>query len=166
MAAVKAPWVGTKPVSGAANPASTSCDRADFRKEGTTLTRTRTFLVPEANLPDRFGLTETYGTFKTPKGAATFMRIVRDRLAGCEDRDLATSVLAPRLLRHGPLDGSTWRLRTELSENRNVYFDVGFVRRGNAVAQLLFVPAGRGDLQPGGFRRLLVRAGQRLGELE
>jgi DNA-directed RNA polymerase specialized sigma24 family protein len=160
------PWVGTNPAPAPRNPARTSCDRAEFRQSGAVRSRTRTFLVPEANLPDHFGITETYGTFRTEKAAKRFMDTVRKRFANCEDRDLATSVMAPSLLREGRLDGSTWRLRTELSENRDVRFDVGFVRRGNAVAQLLFVPTERADLRPGGFRRLVIRAGQRLGELE
>jgi DNA-directed RNA polymerase specialized sigma24 family protein len=163
---VTRPWVGTNPVPAPQNPARTSCDRAEFRQAGAVRTRTRTFLVPEANLPDHFGLTETYGTFKTKKAAKRFMSTVRTRFANCEDRDLATSVLAPSLLRQGQLDGSTWRLRTELSENRDVRFDVGFVRRGDTVAQVLFVPTDKADLRPGGFRRLVIRAGQRLGELE
>jgi DNA-directed RNA polymerase specialized sigma24 family protein len=163
---IKRPWVGTKPVPAPRNPARTSCDRAEFRQEGAAGTRTRTFLVPGSSLPDHFGLTETYGTFKTKKAAKRFMQTVRKRFANCEDRDLATSVLAPSQLREGPLDGSTWRLRTEVSESRDVRFDVGFVRRGNAVAQLLFVPTEQADLPPGGFRRLVIRAGQRLGELE
>jgi DNA-directed RNA polymerase specialized sigma24 family protein len=163
---VTQPWVGTNPVPAPQNPARTSCDRAEFRQAGAVSTRTRTFLVPEANLPDHFGLTETYGTFKTKNAAKRFMSTVRTRIANCEDRDLATSVLAPSLLRQGPLDGSTWRLRTELSESRDVRFDVGFVRRGDTVAQLLFVPTDKADLPPGAFRRLVIRAGQRLGELE
>jgi DNA-directed RNA polymerase specialized sigma24 family protein len=163
---VTRPWVGTNPAPAAQNPARTSCDRAEFRQSGAVRARTRTFLVPEANLPDHFGLTETYGAFRTEKAAKRFMDTVRKRFAGCEDRDLATSVMAPSLLREGRLDGSTWRLRTELSENRDVRFDVGFVRRGNAVAQLLFVPTERADLRPGAFRRLVIRAGQRLEELE
>jgi DNA-directed RNA polymerase specialized sigma24 family protein len=163
---IRRPWVGTNPAPAPQNPARTSCDRAEFRQSGAVRARTRTFLVPEANLPDHFGLTETYGTFKTKKAAKRFMDTVRKRFANCEDRELATSVMAPNQLREGPLDGSTWRLRTELSENRDVRFDVGFVRRGNAVAQLLFVPTEKADLRPGEFRRLVIRAGQRLGELE
>jgi DNA-directed RNA polymerase specialized sigma24 family protein len=163
---VARPWVGTRPVPAPRNPAATSCDRARFRRMGAAVTRTRTFLVPEARLPDRFGLTETYGRFPSKKAAAAFLRTVRQRFASCEDRDLATRVLVPRPLRHGPLNGSTWRLRTELSESRKVVYDVGFVRRGNVVAQLTFVPAEQADLRRGAFRALVVRAGQRLGELD
>lgn len=161
------PWVGLPPVPAPQSPVSpSSCDRAQFRKEGAARTRTRTFLVPQSRLPTRFGLTETYGTFGSVKDAAAFMRQVRQRLASCEDRDLATEVLVPQSLRQGRLDGSTWRLRTELSENRDIMYDVGFVRRGDAVAQVTFVPAPPTDLAPGTFRALVARAGQRLAELD
>jgi hypothetical protein len=163
---IRKPWVGTEAEPTRGNPASTSCDRARFRRAGAERTRTRTFLVPEARLPDRFGLTETYGTFPSRREAARFMRTIRDRFATCEDRDLATEVLASGSLRTDGMDGSIWRLRTELSESREVYYDVGFVRRGNTVAQLTFVPAERAELPTGAFRALVVRAGQRLAQLE
>jgi hypothetical protein len=161
---VRKPWVGTEAAPAPRNPASTSCDRAEFRRAGAERARTRTFLVPEAGLPNRFGLTQTYGTFPSKKEAAAFMRTVRQRFAGCEDRDLATDVLAPASVRGPGLNGSTWRLRTELSESREVLYDVGFVRNGSSVTQLTFVPAEQADLRAGAFRALVLRAGQRLGE--
>ncbi len=94
------------------------------------------------------------------------MSQVRRQLASCEDRDLATKVLVPHSLRSNGLDGTTWRLRTELSESRDIEYDVGFVRRGASVAQVIFVPAPPGDLPPGAFRALVTRAGERLAELD
>jgi hypothetical protein len=163
---VRKPWVGTAAAPAPRNPASTSCDRAEFRRAGAERARTRTFLVPESRLPDRFGLTQTYGTFASKKDAAAFMRTVRKRFAGCEDRDLATDVLAPSSVRGAGFNGSTWRLRTELSESREVIYDVGFVRNGRSVAQLTFVPAEPASLPAGAFRGLVLRAGQRLGEAD
>ena len=63
------------------------------------------------------------------------------------------------------LEGATWTLRTEVSERSDVLFDVGFVRRGRSVAQVTFLPAGRADLSDAEFRDLVLRAGERLGEL-
>ncbi len=163
---VSKPWVGTAAAPASRNPAATSCDRADFRKEGAVTTQTRTFLVPGARLPDRFGLTETYGKFKSTKDAADFLATVRKRLAACEDKNLAIDVLSPHSLNEGALAGSTWRLRAELSQNQEVFFDLGFVRRGDTVAQLTFLPAGPADLSSSDFRAMVVRAGQRLGELD
>lgn len=162
---VPRPWAGTSPAPARPNPAATTCDRAQFSRMGAGRTRTRTFLVPGAALPERFGLTETYGTFPTAAAARSFLSTVRRRMADCEDRNLATRVEPPRSLRGGTLDGTTWRLSTELSESREIVFDVGFVRHGTSVAQVTFVPAGRADLPPGAFRAILVRAGQRLREI-
>ena len=75
-----------------ANPSATTCDRADFAKAGATRARTRTYLIPEASLPARFGLSETYGGFRTPRAAAGSWPTVRGTVAGCEKRDLATKV--------------------------------------------------------------------------
>lgn len=163
---VTRPWAGTTTAPGRQNPAATSCDRAHFRPAGAVRTRTRTFLVPGARLPDRFGLTETYGSFPTPRAAASFLETMRQRLARCDDRSLAVDVFTPRPLRHAGLDGTMWRLQTELSESRDVVFDVGFVRNGRHVAQVTFVPAPPVDLRDGDFRALVIRAGQRLRELD
>ena len=90
------PWVGTAPAPAGLNPSATTCDRADFTKSGARTTRTRTYLIPEAYLPARFGLSETYGVFPSTKAAAKFLTDVRAKVARCEDRDLATKVTNAR----------------------------------------------------------------------
>jgi DNA-directed RNA polymerase specialized sigma24 family protein len=162
---VERPWVGTTPKGAPSNPAATTCDQADFRAAGAERTRTRTFLVPGAKLPDRFGLTETYGTFARPRAADRFLSRIEQRFSRCEDRELATEVLSRRPIERDGLEGATWTLRTEVSERSDVLFDVGFVRRGRSVAQVTFLPAGRADLSDAEFRDLVLRAGERLGEL-
>jgi hypothetical protein len=165
MASVNRPWIGTKPKDAPRNPAATSCDRAQFRRSGATKARTRTFLVPEAGLPSRFGLTETYGTFPSPRAARKFLDEVRAKFAACEDRDVTVDVQAPRALSGDGIDGTLWTMNTEVSEQTTVVFQVGFVQRGTSVAQISFLPAGRAGLTSTQFRALVVRAGDRLREL-
>src|SRR4051794_6739432 len=57
------PWGGTDPAPAKVNVAATTCDQADFVKSGATKAVTRTYLIPDAGLPDRFGLSETLGQF-------------------------------------------------------------------------------------------------------
>jgi DNA-directed RNA polymerase specialized sigma24 family protein len=161
------PWVGTKPVPARRNPSATTCDRADFAKAGATTTRTRTYLIPEASLPVRFGLSETYGRFRTPAAASRFLADVRRSVARCEDRDLATQVSGERREQHRSpqLDLSSWDLQTEISDKQKVRFRLGFVRVGSAVAQLTFAPTPSDDMTATGFHSLLVRSGDRLREL-
>ncbi len=165
---VEKPWVGTDATSGRPNPSMTTCDRANFARAGARKPRSRTFLIPEAKLPTRFGLTETYGRFPTAKAARRFLDDVRDRVAGCEDRDLATTVTGARTVRNTRkgIDWSTWDLRTEISEREAVRFRVGFVRIGRTVAQLTFVSGPRIDIAGPRFRALVQRAGDRLLELD
>ncbi len=158
------PWVATGARPARRNPAATRCDRAEFRQMGATRARTRTFLEDGSKLPTYFGVTETHATFRSPKQAARALSTIRARFASCEDRDLATEVVAPGGLRQDGLDGSTWRLLTEISEDREIVYDVGFVRRGDTLAQVTFLPAGGADLAPGAFRAMVIRAGVRLGE--
>ena len=162
------PWVGTSARRAKVNPAATTCDRADFEGAGADRTRTRTFLIPGARLPDRFGLSETYGQFGSKREAGRFLALMRKRLATCEDRELATNVMRPRSGedRDAGLELSTWDLETEISARESVLFRLGFVRVGNKVAQVNFSPTPREDMSPLDFHRLVVRAGDRLRELE
>lgn len=162
---IKKPWVGIRTPG---HPALTKCDRASFAAAGARRKQTRTYVIPQAKVPARFGLTETYGVFPDARKARRFLADARGRLASCEDKDLATSVTdvrQGRVARSGA-EWSAWVLVTETSENSSIRFRLGFVRRGNKVAQLTFVTAPRGDILPERFDALLVRAGDRLGELD
>ncbi len=161
------PWVGTKPVGARVNPSATTCDRADFAKGGASTTRTRTYLIPGAPLPARFGLSETYGVFPSSKAASRFLSDVRRKVGRCEDRDLATKVgREHRQSTKSPaLDLSSWDLQTEINDKQKVRFRLGFVRVGRSVAQLTFAPSERDDMTETSFHSLLVRTGDRLREL-
>jgi DNA-directed RNA polymerase specialized sigma24 family protein len=159
------PWVGTAPAPARVNPSATTCDRADFTKSGARTTRTRTYLIPEASLPARFGLSETYGVFPSTRAAAKFLTAVRAKVDRCEDRDLATKVTNAQRQRTSTLDLSTWDLSTEVANDRSVRFRLGFVRVGRTVAQLTFAPSPADDVTATSFHALLVRAGDRLREL-
>ena len=163
--AVDRPWVGTRPTRPRANPSATTCDRAVFA--GATRVRARTYLIPRASLPVRFGLSETYGDFRTPRAAAAFLAKVRGTVAGCAKRDLATEVGAEqRTARRSPqLDQSHWDLTTKVSDREKVRFHLGFVRVGDKVAQLTFSPTPGDDMPENSFGALLTRAGDRLREL-
>ena len=93
---------------------------------------------------------------------------MRSRVAGCEDRDLATTVTSARTVRdrNPEADWSAWDLRTEISEQEAVRFRVGFVRVGRTVGQLTFVSAPKDDIASQRFRALVRRAGDRLRELD
>ena len=97
-----------------------------------------------------------------------FLEGVRAMVAKCEDRDLATTVSNAgrgKVERSGAV-WSTWNLRTEVTERQVVHFRVGFIRVGRHVADLLFVSAPHDDMTTAAFRELVVRAGDRLLELE
>ena len=159
------PWVGTDPAPARVNPSATTCDRANFAEAGAARTRTRTYLIPQARLPARFGLSETYGVFRSTKAAARFLSDVRGTVGRCEKRDLATKVSAEHREHTSVRDMSTWDLRTEVSKDRVVTFRLGFVRVGRTVAQLTFAPSPSDDMTGSGFHALVVRAGDRLREL-
>jgi hypothetical protein len=161
------PWVGTDSTPALrGNPAATTCDRARFGPAGARHARSRTFLIPQAHLPDRFGLSETYGVFGSSRQARAFVRTMRDRLARCEDKHLATHVTATLGSGRGdPRHLWTWLLRTEVTAHETVRFRLAFVQVGGAVAELTFAPTETDDVSSRQFRDLAARAGDRLREL-
>jgi hypothetical protein len=163
---IRHPWAGTQ-VPSSPNPSVTTCDRAAFRPAGARRTKAWTYVIPEAKVPARFGLSETVGVFGSTKRAKRFVATVRARFAKCEDRDLATDVVSSEQGRvpRSQSFWSTWTFVTEVNERLSVRFRVGFVRTGKSVAQLTFVSAPRDDIRPQHFRDLMVRAGDRLREL-
>jgi len=170
---VAQPWVGTTPTVPTDNPAATSCDRADFLGAGAVRARTRTFLTPGADLPTRFGLSETYGVFTSPADARRFMSGIVHRVDSCQVRELATTVHpgpdTPRPPAGTPAPAAqarTWRLDTAVTAHRTVSFRLGFVRVGAAVAELTFAPAAGADIPAPRFRDLVLRAGDRLRALD
>jgi DNA-directed RNA polymerase specialized sigma24 family protein len=158
VAGVAQPWVGTTPRRALTNLAATGCDQSRFRGDGWRHAMTRSFLVPGARLDDAFGLTETVGQQHGPKAAEAFLAGVRTKLATCADRELGSKV--HKLTDRRGL--AVWRVRTELSDKQAVTFYMGVADRGDAVAQVGFVPDGRHTMTADQFVALVRRAGERL----
>lgn len=160
-------WVGTRPSPARPNAAATTCDDANFVRSGAPQARGRTFVIPGARLPDRFGITQTVGQFPGPARAAAFVEEVTGAMAACEDDDLSAQVqevqLAADAFRGSSL--AVWRLDSEVSEDRTVGFWMGLARVGPYVSQVLFTPTVGADLDADVFRAVNTRARDRLFEL-
>lgn len=163
---VNQPWVATAPVRPRnLNPAATTCDRADFSGRTVAQSATRSFLIPQRNLPSRFGVSQTLGRFPDARAAGSLVALVRKRMAECEDRDLTSTVEVLHERSQGPVEMTTWHLATEISETRTVDFYMAVIRRGDAVIQLGFTPVRGADMAPGAFQDLCDRALERLASL-
>lgn len=164
---VKQPWVGVPSVNTLGKvDRTTRCDRANFKRAGATRARARTWLIPEARLPDTFGLTQTYARFASQQAAQKFLASVRESVAGCEDRDLTATVTQAHRHDDRRQQESSWRFVNKVSDKQSVPIRVGFVRSGDRVARLVFIPAAGADMTPADFQALVVRAGARLRELK
>lgn len=162
---VTLPWVGTDPEPAATNPAATTCDQANFAPPATTWSVTRTYLIPGASLPTRFGLSETVGRFADDAGAQTFTAGVEKRVGKCEDRDLSATVTELATRGDPATELATWKLTTKISDKASVDYYVALVRRGPVVAQVTFVPARGAVIQGKAFASLAERALARLENL-
>lgn len=167
MGGVRHPWVGTRPGPARPNLAATTCDRADFVRSGARGARQRTFLIPQAQLPRRFGITETYGSFGSSRRASAFVTTIARAMATCEHRDLGATVSRHAMQVHGPGGSSyeLWRLDSEIAPHQSVGFWMGVARVGGYVAQVNLTPAGPLDVDPATFESLVGRARDRLFEL-
>jgi DNA-directed RNA polymerase specialized sigma24 family protein len=167
---VDKPWVGTKPSRATTNLAATRCDQASFRGRFQdapfAANLTRTFLIPEADLPAEFGLTETVASLPERRARA-FVEQVRQRLASCEadDSGLGTEVDQVASSADGRTSLTAWQVTVQVSDERSVRYTMAIMRRGTAVAQLSFVPAPKVEMPDGAFVDLAYRALDRLVEM-
>ncbi|HEU4567715.1 MAG TPA: sigma factor-like helix-turn-helix DNA-binding protein [Marmoricola sp.] len=161
------PWVGTTPVRSRDNVAATPCDRADFRDLGAGRVTSRTFLVPQARLPERFGLSETYGRFPRAGRAVAALRTIEHRVARCSHADLGASVHHATVVgrSRGGSSYASWRIDVEIGAHRRVGYWMGVARVGRYLAQVTFSPVPGKDISPRAFRDLVERARDRLLEL-
>jgi DNA-directed RNA polymerase specialized sigma24 family protein len=164
---INRPWVGTQPAPARPNVAATTCDKANFARAGAPRAATRTFLIPQAKLPKRFGITETIGAFASERRARALVRSISASMASCERRDLGAEI-GSELVQPKGYRGSEyalWRLDSEINENATVGFWMGVARVGRYVAQVNFTPAGANDVDEVTFQALITRARDRLFEL-
>jgi DNA-directed RNA polymerase specialized sigma24 family protein len=165
---VRRAWSGTAPSDATKNPAATTCDRANFATSGAAKPVSRSYLILDAGLPARFGLTETVGTFTTAKQASAFVDQVVARMARCEGKELGSTV-TQRLVRSNRARGESfalWRLGNQVDPHRpEVLYWVGIARLGAQVTQLLMTPVKSYDISQATFGSLLTRARDRLHEL-
>ena len=164
---VNRPWVGTQPVPARPNIAATTCDKTNFLKAGAPAAATRTFLIPQARVSKRFGITETYGAFATPARARAVVRGILTDMATCEKRDLGAEV-SSQVVQPDGYRGSEyalWRLDSEINKTASVGFWMGVARVGRYVAQVNFTPVGNNDIDEVTFQALISRARDRLFEL-
>lgn len=165
VARLHTPWVGTRPMPADPNIAATLCDRASFTGPEVTWARSRTFVLPRARLPTRFGISQTTAVLRTPRAAADLVDDVSARIRACPDDQLSAAVDPTGAVRSGKASGRAWRLTYELPSGE-VSYRVGLVAGGSAITQVTFSPTPRADVEPATFERLLLRAGQRLDELD
>lgn len=154
-------WVGTSPAKATGTEAASPCDATTFSGDAISNNRTRTFVIPDANLPDRFGLSQNVGTL--PLGRAKqFVAGVRDEIDKCEDDNLGADVTPLPGRTDGPIEIAAWRIDVEVSDDETVSFVMGVVRNGTAVSQISFVPGDQATIADSAFPALLDRAAERL----
>ena len=161
-------WVGTDATEDTDNPAATPCDKANFLKSGARKAQTRTFLIPAGRLPQRFGLTETIARFSSAGAAEKFVSQLIARMKACPKKELSSTVGQTLVRRAGK--GVTayarWRLETQVNrKNVEIKYWMGIARVGRAVAQVNLTPVGGYDITAARFTELLVRARDRLNEV-
>ncbi|CAM3390759.1 hypothetical protein NODU109028_14920 [Nocardioides dubius] len=157
-------WAGTKPTK-ATNVAATPCTAITFKGKQFGSTRTRSFVIPGADLATYFGITETYGRMASAGPARKQVEQVRAKMASCEDDDLTTEVARTTSRSTKGSDLTIWRIDTELSDKRTLTYWMAIIRRDADVAQVVFVPDGPHTLPKGGFSALGERALERLENL-
>lgn len=159
---VDQPWEGTEPRQYQRNYAALGCARADFGAAGMTNAATRSFLMPDAGLPDTFAITQVVGTM-AEGDARGFVNGLRNQIDTCTKDNLGTDADIITQRSNADEDLIIWEMSTDLSDDRTLTYQMAIMRRGTAVSQLGFFPAADAGLAPGSFATLVDRA---LGRLE
>ncbi|MGA8846621.1 MAG: hypothetical protein WB471_08420 [Nocardioides sp.] len=166
LGAVKKGWVGTEPRRPVTNDAASACDKTTFqgRYAGKPFTNsaTRTFVIPGANLPTEFGLTQTVASLPTKRAAALVER-VRSQLSSCDSLNTDVARIARTDSKNTSL--TAWSIRVEVTDARTVTFFMAIMRDGTSVSQVGFFPDDPADLGNIEFVALSQRALDRLAEL-
>jgi len=168
VADVMAAWAGTDPAAATVNLAATTCDKADFARSGAKDPVTRTYLIPEADLPKRFGLSETLGEFASPRAASGFVARIVARMKACPDKELGSTVTHAGVHVDQPAGSSyaLWRLENQVNRNEKVVpFWMGVAQAGRYVAQVNLTPVGKYDVDRATFEALVIRARDRLADV-
>lgn len=159
------PWIGTEPVRAKVNVASTRCDRTQFTGKGIKNNLTRTFLFPEVDKANEFGLTETAGVL-SPARAKAFVRGVRERVGQCAENAFGTEVRRLRDTTGKDTEVTAWNISMEISDKDSVQFLMAIVRSGGTVAQVGFVPSRTLSMDSDDFLVVVERALTRLPRLD
>lgn len=154
-------WMGTRPGRATGPEANSPCDTANFAGAGVSRGRTRTFLIPDADLPDRFGLGQNVASMPVGRAQGLVTSVI-DEIDACQDDNAAAEVTGIFSRDEGPVSIRAWRIDLEIQDDSTVPYLTGVVRNGTAVSQLTFVPAPGKELSEGAFPALLERAAERL----
>jgi len=161
---LRTPWAGTDPARGYTGAATALCDGGALDTDTVERLRSRTFVVPGERVPTRFGISQAVGVVSSPAGARLLVEQAAALVMSCPDRRLSVTVTGGTTVRTRDVRGRTWRIGYELPAGA-VYHRVGLVRHGRVVSQVTLSPTSRLDPGRAAFQRLVLRAGQRLGEL-
>ncbi len=158
---VDRPWIGTEARIANDNLAASRCDSTSFQVAKMRRGMTRSYVIPESNLSDLFGLTETVGYLPGPRARA-FVADVRSKLQACSDTQLGTDVVRVANVSTKAQDLTVWHVTTEINDQQSVTYLMGILREGGSIAQVGFVPDGKVQMAPGAFITLVHRALDRL----
>jgi hypothetical protein len=148
------------------NPAAGLCDQTNFGHQAFVRARSRSFVMPESDLLSRFGLSQTVGLISEPALAEQLVAATVERVQSCPERELSATIDSYQELGEGDLDGHVWQITFEVDEGAEVTYRLGLVRLTTRVAELSFAGAPSADVGAEAFADLVLRAGERLRELD
>lgn len=153
-------WAGVDTGNGKEDPSRTLCK--DPAAPKTARHHSRLYVIPQAGLPEAFGVAETVATFRSRAAAKAFLGQVASALSRCERANLSATVSRSQPFRSSAYRGFVWLLQFELSKTSAISYRTAVIQRGNTVAKVTFTPAGNLDMPRATFATLAKRAAERL----
>lgn len=151
------PWVSV--ASGPRN--GTGCEKIDLKKAKATKYRSRTYVVPEADVPTEFGMDTMVAEFGSNAAATAFFNGIRQNMDGCSKSTSNATVKRTGTVDLSTIKGQTWRASYDTGGGKIFTYRIGIAARGTRSVYVLY-PVLKGlDLTDTAFVEVLARAAER-----
>jgi hypothetical protein len=154
---VRKPWVSVTTTT----HTGTGCEKMDLKKAKASAYRSQTYVVPDADVPDEFGLDTTVARFASTGAAKTFVETIRKNVNSCPSTTSNATVRRTGSFDLDTMSGQTWRVSYETGDDKIFTYRIGIVVVGKRSVYVLYPVLRHLDISNSAFVEILTRAGER-----
>jgi hypothetical protein len=154
---VRKPWVSVTTTT----HSGTGCEKMDLKKAKASAYHSQTYVVPEADVPDEFGLDTTIARFASTGAAEAFVDKIRKNVNSCPTTTSNATVRRTGSFDLSTMSGQTWRVSYDTGDDKIFTYRIGIVAVGKRSVYVLYPVLKHLDISNNAFVEILKRAGER-----